>query len=98
MIAIILAATLWQPCPTTCAPPATTTIVTGGLSSLPLYQQPVRWHAEVKSGNGPMWQWAKVGPGPACTPAQLANVSDKVACAVKVGEVLMTTTRVRQVQ
>ena len=82
----------WEACPTTCVPPTGTV---SGLSSLPLYSVPVRFKEEVKSGGGVFWLWTRVNPPPACTPAQLANRDDAVACAARVGEVLMRTPRAR---
>lgn len=91
-IAALPAFAAWEACPTTCTPP---TGIVSGLSRLPLYSVPVRFKEEVKSGGGVFWLFVRVNPAPACTPAQLAEVSDRVACAAKVGDVLLRTPRAR---
>lgn len=79
----------WEACPSSCTPPAATT----GLSvRLPLYAAPVRFGGDAK---GNMWVWLKTTPT-ACTPAQLAERSDQVACAAPVGRPMFVTPRVRQ--
>lgn len=81
----------WEACPTTCRPPVG---IVSGLSGRPLYAVPVTFGAEVMSGGVPVWTWTKTANF-ACTPAQMSERSDAVACAAKVGEVLMRTPRVR---
>lgn len=84
----------WQVCTSTCNPP---TGNVSGLSSLPLYAGNVHFSHEVIEGGAPRWLWLRVDPPKPCTPQQLADPSDKIACEVKVGGVLFKTSRIRNV-
>lgn len=74
------------PCLGSCRQPATFV----SIESKHPYNTPVRSGGEVKG----MWLWVKAAEfSRPCTAAQLVEISDKVACQVKIGEVLFVTSK-----
>lgn len=88
------AASVWECCASTCAPP---TGVVSGVSPLPLYRGNVRFGGEQKEAGNFRWTWLRVDPPPACTAQQLSNADDRMfGCGANVGAPLLRTCRLKR--